>query len=413
MTAVSVTVAVALWTAVVLRAPGAKKNHRRRMLWFTLLSLALVATFDLPFVLDGIGSLTPAAHNVGHLLKYLAAVMAAAGAHEIVRGGYLPPGRAEVGFGARVAITGGVLAVLVALFVVAPIHTEQVDSLTAAYAGLPTIRAFLVLFLAALSTLLVGVVRHTAWYRRQLPPGPLRTSMTMILAAAVAGLLFALLKVLVVASTPMIPRGAAALTVSPVSTGLLATSLLLFAVGTAWHALQNLTPGRYLIALHRDRQLRRLWRDLRDVVPTISLEDALARRSDTDGHEAGHRRMPVGRHEVELRYWRRVMEILDGELTLRPYVVPSLRGAAEEAARRRGVAAVDVAPVAERAVLEVARRRRTRGEAPVPGRAAPRTPPLSSFDVEARRLHAMAAHRADALDLADHLDHDTSATIAS
>lgn len=412
MTAVSVTVAAALWAAVVLRAPDARKNHRRQMLWFTLLSLSLVATFDLPLVLDGIGSLGPAA-NAGHLFKYLAALTAAAGAHELVRSGYLAPGRAEVGFHARVAVTAGVLAALVTLFVVAPVHTEQVASLTAAYAGVPAIRAFLALFLTALSALLVGIIRHTGWYRRQLQPGPLRTSMSLLLAAAVAGLLFAVLKVLVVALTPMFPAGMASLAASPLSSGLLATSLLLFAVGTAWHALLNLAPGRYARALHRDRRLRRLWRDLRDVVPTISLEDALARQDGTGGAEAGPRRLPVGRHEVQLRYERRVMEILDGELALRPYVALSLREDAEDAARRRGVPTEDVAAVAERAVLEVARRRRARGERPVVGRGRPATPPRSSFEVEARRLHAAAARRSVALDVADDLDQTTSATVRS
>lgn len=411
MTALGLAIPVTLWAAVVLRTPAAMRDRRKRLLWFALAGLAVYATLDFPPVALTVDGTADATTNVSHLIKYLAALLAAVSAYEVVRHGYFPPEVARRGWKWRATATAGFMAVLVPLFVLSPVREGQTDSLMASYSSHAAMAAFLAVFFVAMGAVLVAILRHTVWYCRQLPAGSLRTSMAIIAAGTLFGLAFVAFQLVLVALTPAYPATVAAVAPSPLGASLLSACLLLIAVGTGWRVVIGQALDERLAALRGHRDLRQLWTDLHDVVPSISLEHALTHEATGPaalGHRHGHL---VGRHEIRLRYRRRVVEILDGELALRPYVCEQSREAAREAAAVMGVPAERRDAVVERAVLEVARRRRLRGDGPITSRPRPRVPEATTFEREAERLRAVARSRPDGLRIADMLDRaETPAT---
>ncbi|MEJ5869381.1 MAB_1171c family putative transporter [Pseudokineococcus sp. 5B2Z-1] len=413
MTVLSFAVPVALWAAVLMRAPAARRDGRKRLLWVALTGLAIYATLDLPSVAVTVDGVATETTNLSHLIKYLVALVAAVAAYEVVRHGYFPPKVASKGWRRRVMATAAFAAVLVPLFILSPVREQQTDSLVATYSSAPTMAAFLSIFYLAMGTILGSIVRHTIWYCQQLPHGSLRTSMAIIAAGAGFGLVFVAFQLALVALTPAFPATVATVAPSPLGAFMLTACLALIALGTGWRLITGRAVDEWLTALGGYRDLRQLWRDLHDVVPSISLEDALSR--DGDGRATLRRRGSrlVGRHELRLRYRRRVVEILDGELALRPYVSEEAVRAAHEATRTSAVSEGRRSATAQRAVLEVARRRRARGEQPIASTSRPRSPAATTFEEEAERLLAIARSRSDGLKLADLIDHpEPSTTIA-
>ncbi|MDT8915586.1 MAB_1171c family putative transporter [Amycolatopsis sp. PS_44_ISF1] len=95
-------------------------------------------------------------------------------------------------------------------------------------------------------------------------------------------------------------------------------------------------PVRWLRAYRGYRRIEPLWTVLRDAVPGIALDPAR------------------GYGGVEFALYRRVIEIRDGHLALRPYFDPHLPARVEALARRSGVPAADLVVTTEAAALAAA-----------------------------------------------------------
>lgn len=270
-------------------------------------------------------------------LKNLATVAASAGMVHIV--GLLSTGPARWAWLRRAAyvLLGAVSAAMCVLFLLIPRSPARYDFVYER-AGTPLVTAYAALTQLGLT---VGLICALVLFRptgRAVSPGPLRTGMWLLSAAAVVGLLFMANRVVyqvshAAGSTAL--DGAAA---QAVSRGLLAMMLLLFAAGGALPALGGLRrwTSRY-VALQR---LRPLWLELSTAAPGVVL-----------GNPPGRFGEVINLRSVELRLYRRVIEIRDAQWLL---------------AGRAGDGDADAAALR----LAVATRRRASGTAGAPGSAA-------------------------------------------
>ena len=373
---------VVLWLTVLRRCPTLRHGHVQRVLWLTLAALAVGATADLPGLPAALDTALGTGPNVGHLLKHMAVLAAAAGAREVVRGFALPPNQAAAGLRPRLATFAIAQIALLALFVAAPVHTTQLPTLNAA-ADQPTLLAYWAVYVVFVGGSLVSVERLTRWYLAHAERGGLRTGFVLLELGALVGLLYCAHKVLHVGGqagllpfTPLAGQG------DDVSDGLQGIALLLLVLGVAWPQLAEHPWSRRLTAARADRALQPLWRELTAATPGVAL----------------HRQV----HDPHERLYDRVIEIRDSILALRPYADSHL------VARTRAAAAtLDVPPqhrdaAADAAWLELARRAKLRNEPAAAGSA--RTPPVTlDLDDEVRALLAVRQqHRAGAR-IADHL----------
>jgi hypothetical protein len=125
---------------------------------------------------------------------------------------------------------------------------------------------------------------------------------------------------------------------------LLAATVFVMATGLLWPAVGEWPLVRRLSALRTYRQLYPLWRSYYEAEPSIAL--------DGSANESGLR-------DIELRLYRRVIEIRDGMLAVRPYANGRTRDLAQREAHSAGLRDPDL--VAEAAWLEVGRRAKMRG----------------------------------------------------
>jgi hypothetical protein len=98
--------------------------------------------------------------------------------------------------------------------------------------------------------------------------------------------------------------------------------------------------GRWADAYRAYRRLYPLWRDLVRVTPEVALQAPTPPALDA-----------LTWRDLRLRLYRRVIEIWDGRLALRPYLDASVAEAARRACRADGVVAQEVPYVIEAAAL--------------------------------------------------------------
>lgn len=346
--------AVLLWVTVVWRWPTRRQEATQRALWLALVALAITATLEVPTVERAFQLVTPAEPNLAYLVKHVLVVGVAAAAREILRGVTLAPDEARRGVRRRVTAAIGVMVVLAILFVAAPVEASVLTpEFTDRYGHEPAMLAFWGVFLAWLAAALTSTIRLTWRYGKQAPPSRLRTAILLIggSAAACLGYVAAKSAYLVALSAAVEHRFAVFYTGA--SRTLLVTSMLLMVAGCAWSALERIAGPRHLTAYRRLRRLRPLWHALYEATPAIALTARTAATPERSGI-----------WNLELRLYRRVIEIRDGVLALRPYAGPDLRERARVAARDLDVPESQVESLAEAAWLEAARRAKLRGDAP-------------------------------------------------
>ncbi|MCZ7416140.1 MAB_1171c family putative transporter [Streptomyces sp. WMMC897] len=175
------------------------------------------------------------------------------------------------------------------------------------------------------------VVQHA----RGLSSGPLRTGLRLLVASGVVGLLWAVWGV--TAIVDMLGTGSQPVGHSTVSVLLSGCCLLLAGLGATaarWGPLTE-RPARWLRAYRDHRALRPLWSALWTVLPESAV-------------------LVPRRRGVEFARYRRVIEIRDGYLALRPYVHPDTAEWTAEALRRHPVPEERRAAATEAAALAVA-----------------------------------------------------------
>ncbi|MGW6739987.1 MAB_1171c family putative transporter [Streptomyces sp. NPDC055025] len=275
--------------------------------------------------------------------------------------------------------TAVVLAGCPVLFLVArpdvvgsTVTTDAAGSLW--FAAFDSVFTVYTLFCLVLFTVPVGL------HARGLPPGPLRTGLRLICAGAVVGLLWGLWGLTSVVSMVRTHRQGAGL--EPVALALGTGCLVLAALGV--------TAARWGPALAAPADWLRPYRDLRALEPLWSALHAVV-----PGTALGVSWRWAGRVDpraAEFALYRRVVEIRDGYLALRPYLDPRIELWVEGALIRfpvppAGLAAtVEAATIA--AALESARAGRRYGDGAAAGLTSP--PAEDTVDAEAAWLIRVA-----------------------
>lgn len=346
---------VLLWGVVIARLPTRRQGGPARTLWLTFATCAVAGTLDLPGLAAAIDTAF-ARPNLSHLLKHGVLLVAAGAAREVVRNLALPPAAAAHDGRRRAAALVAALLGLAVLFALAPVHETRTIWFTARYATEPVMLAYWTVFVAFLSSALLSILLVTRWYLVHAPAGPLRSAMRGIQLGAAAGLGYAAHKVLyLLARLSGLPDGLLISSMETVSAALLAVSTALLVIGVSWPSILHLPGVRHLANRRAHHRLYPLWQALYEATPTIALTPP--NRLDQDDSA------PL--RDIEVLLYRRVIEIRDGLLALRPYLSPGLRPSVRaEVAKSQAGPRGEV--LAEAVCLELARRAKLRGDLPVP-----------------------------------------------
>ncbi|MBB2943727.1 hypothetical protein FB565_003456 [Actinoplanes lutulentus] len=344
-------VAALFWVAVLARLPSLL-DPRRRVLCANLLACALAITVALPAVAAG-----RPAPVAAHLLAIVAA-------HLLLRFVSLITATGHGRF--QSALTGGVLVLLT---------IEASGRVLSAAPRITENTAYWVTFEAYLAVVLLLGARACVIIGRAAPAGLLRRGLLTMAAGILLIFGYASTKAILVATAPW--QSAAW---EPWLVGLRSAGAVLYVAGGAVPAAARL--GTVLRAYRMLLILRPLWSAMRDAFPEVVLMRPARAALEMTG-EAG----------VRLRLYRRVIEIRDGLLALRPYLVlpdlvlPDADGCTDPAA-------------AEARRIAGALRRRADGEPPAaaPGRWAHVGPEMADEIAWLSRVSQAFRHRSGCSD---------------
>ncbi|WP_052457364.1 MAB_1171c family putative transporter [Streptomyces sp. AcH 505] len=240
-----------------------------------------------------------------------------------------PPGPRSVR--RQIALNGAVLIASAALFGVADIAMVD-DELTVPDGHRWALAGYNVLFALYGCWCLLVLTRELARHARRMSPGPLRAGLRLMVLSAVFGAVWTLWAL---ADVPAdLREGRQGVGEDAVSASLSVITAVLATAGASASLLEGPlgTPVRRLRAFRRFRALEPLWSALHAQLPQIALDESAAARRP-------------GLRGAEFALYRRVIEIRDGYLALRPYFdagVPGWTSQTADLARDR------------RAVLEAA-----------------------------------------------------------
>jgi hypothetical protein len=260
-----------------------------------------------------------------------------------------------------VAAAGVAMAVL---FVLAPLDTSLTSDFTARYGNAPYVGAYMLVYLGYFVVALADILRLSWRFARLTRQPYLRAGLRLVSYGAVFGLAYCLEKGGYVAARNAgyepLPADVQE-QMSPLLTGPGCVLMLIGFTIPSWGP--RVAAGRvWLRRLHTYRRLYPLWKLLYDATPEIALDPEQEHRGSL--------------RDVEYRLVRRVVEIRDGWLALRPYLDARV---ARDAAARYGILGVEDRGAADRgaedrdvehrdavhaAVLVAAARAKARGETP-------------------------------------------------
>lgn len=346
---------VLLWSGVLyklialLRSPP-NPALRAHVLALTALALAMTAflrpvygTFDLWFGVPNLAEL------IGHALIVVSAwqaqilLLLLAHPREVARNrirrrGYL---------------IAGTLLVMGTLFTLAPVDVEAPGEFTRRYAEAPYVVEYWATLLLYLAVVLVELVRLDWRYAGLTDRRFLRLGLRLIAGGGVLGLgyfaywgTYLALRRLELAQLPA--------PVGPLGRVMLLGAVALVAVGSTLPALgprlERSRPWRWCRNLRAYRRLEPLWRALYEATPEIALMMPPTGAVGT-----------LAVADLDLRLYRRVIEILDGRLALRPYLRRSVSLAAEGLGRAEGLEGEQLQAVVEASCLAAAIRDKAEG----------------------------------------------------
>jgi hypothetical protein len=246
----------------------------------------------------------------------------------------------------------GTLVLLTIFFVLAPVDEEALDFMTR-YGNAPFVLEYRLVFLWYLAFALVNVVRLSWRYAGVTNRPALDVGLRINVAGAMAGLGYVThegARVLAARLGVGYPIGDP----DALTQLLVAVSITLIIIGStipSWGAHVGI-PALYnwLDRYRASRDLYPLWRRLCDAAPEIALVPPRSRVGDA-----------LDVRDLRFRLYRRVVEIRDGELALRPYLEASVVERVRDICSTLGVPEEERAETVEAACVAAALRAKLRG----------------------------------------------------
>lgn len=341
------------WGAAIFKRRTARRRPGIRSLdalWSSLGSLGGALTLFAPPVYRGVYRVS-GVPNLAELAGHGLVLVSANQARTLLL--YLEGGEIQAG---QVQWRRGLLAFTAAgmtvTFWLAPVDQDAPGSFTRQYASAPWVAEYWLLFLLNLCGTLLAMARQ-CWQLAQLSERvPLRRGLQLISAGGVLGAAYFLhwggyLLIRRRGGELPLPARVAARTTAIAAVSSVVAGSVLPAISPA------LTEGRFLTALRRYTALRRLfplWQSVCSAVPEIALDAPTDAWSDARDV-----------HDLEHRHYRRVIEIRDGWLALRPFMSADSRERARESAARAGIVGDQLQATVEAAELAAAIQRKRAG----------------------------------------------------
>jgi hypothetical protein len=296
------TMLVLLWGIVLARLPTLWRDARQRAVWATLAALALAKTVATPGVNPLLAGLVPQPQIIPHLLGVATAYFLLRVVSLITGSDAGRPRTARY----QALLAGVVAVLLIALATAAPLGIKTSGTGLMNTATAPEATAYWVVLNGYLGTVLIITTALFRRVGRAAPAGPLRAGLRAIAAGTAMIALYAVLK-----TGLMVAYGLGATIsisgIEPVANGLRTLGTILAVTGAAVPAGGKL---RAIVRAYRSLwALRPLWRVMRRTFPDVILfsrRRALVELAGVD--------------DVQLRLYRRIIEIRDGLLTLRDYL---------------------------------------------------------------------------------------------
>ncbi|MFI9076346.1 MAB_1171c family putative transporter [Streptomyces sioyaensis] len=346
-----------LWLTVILRLPSLAVRSSQRALWLIFLTLALAKTAALEAVRESINNLA-GGRDIAPLLYHLLGVVCTVALLRfvsLVTDLYATKPRArlhQLGGAALVASS------LVVLYFIDPSDIgASADEFLKADTAEPAAFAYWLIMEAYLGAVLA--IAATLFWRvgRSASIALLRVGFRTIWLGLALNAFYALYKITYVVAHVFevdLPKGAVAQTLD----ALLALAVSLMVIGTSIPALSGVYK---VVSLSRSlRSLTPLWRTIRQTFPDVIL-------SVSPGMAFGVPRA----EDLELRHYRRIIEIRDGMIQLRSSLPASVADEALKFCRRQCVPERDLAVVVEACGIEAGLRLARSGKGPSLGEEWP------------------------------------------
>ncbi len=358
---------VLAWAAVAYRLPvvwHGSGDPPRRFYWLTLLFLALALTVLLPPVYLASDRLA-GVPNLARLLAHGLVLATGWAVQAFLLQLNYPDGSAWRRVRWLGWLTAGALAVMAVLFALAPVDDDSLEFMTR-YADAPFMLEYWLVFLASLGLALSNVVRLSWRYADLTDRVALRLGLRVSAAGGVAGLGYVAHEGFYATARRLglgYPLGDKEMLTSVLVA--VATSLMIIgSTMPAWGPRVGIPALYRWVGRYRAyRRLYPLWRALVEATPEIALLPPSSAPMDA-----------LTVRDLGFRLYRRVVEIRDGRLALRPYLDPALAEDARTRCRAAGVPTEAAEAVVEAACLAAALQAKRRGQP-----ANPTPPPLRTL----------------------------------
>jgi hypothetical protein len=335
------------WAAVLYKLPSlvrAPRDVGRRSLWLTLLFLALAATALVPPVYVGIDHLL--VHpNIARLLSNSLTLLTCWTVLNFLAhlSGTSPWGR-EIRWTAL--LLSAALLVMAALFLTAPVYPEALD-FPERYAAAPHVLEYRLVYLFYVAITDATMTRLCWRYARVASHISLRLGLKVVAAGGVTGLLYVVndgyyqmasrLSLVYPFSDPV--------TIHQLLVVILVGLAVIGATMPAWGPQVGIPRLYHWVQCYGALwRLYPLWRDLVRSCPDIALDQPPSRLADI-----------FNLRDVDFRLHRRVVEIRDGILALRPYVNPAVNDVAARLCREADLSRVEMDATIEAASIVAGR----------------------------------------------------------
>jgi hypothetical protein len=346
-----------VWGAVIYRLPLLRRgpyDRARRAHWLTLFALALALTVRLEPVYRAVNHLTGVS-NVAQLIEHSLILTASWSVQEFLVALNYPDRHTRP----PIRLHGWMLAASVAamsvLFALAPLDEETLEFWDR-YANAPFVFEYRLVYLACLGSGLTNIVRLAWRYAGQSNRPNVSVGLRLVAVGSIFGLGYVAHEGLYIVARQTGIEYPLRAVVDPslVREALIAVTISLSVIGgtlPAWgHRAGIATLCRWLDRYRTYRRLYPLWRAVVQATPEIALMPPQSPLADF-----------LTVRGLDLRLYRRVVEIWDGQLALRPYSFPEIADTARTLCQAKGVPAEEVPAIVQAATVAAALQAKRQG----------------------------------------------------